>query len=60
MGIENFPTQLQGIIQQNYLQRAFQDGLQSRLGFRAIADREKFPNNIGEPLTKTRKGLKTP
>jgi hypothetical protein len=60
MGIDNFPTSLQPIIQQNYLQRAFQDGLNSRLGFRAIADREKFPNNIGETLTKTRKGLKAP
>lgn len=60
MGIENFPTQLQPIIQQNFLERAFIEGLRSRLGFRAIADRETFPNKIGETITKTRKGLKTP
>ncbi len=60
MGIQNFPQQLQPIIQQGFLAREFQDGLQSRLSFRAIADREVFPNRIGETVTKTRKGLKTP
>ena len=51
---------LQPIVQQGFLAREFQDGLQSRLGFRAIADRETFPNRIGETITKTRKGLKAP
>lgn len=60
MGIQNFPAALQPIIQQNMLDREFQDGLQSRLGFRAIADREPFPAAIGETLTKTRTGLKAP
>ena len=60
MGIQNFPTQLQPIVQQGFLAREFQDGLTSRLGFRAIADRETFPNRIGESITKTRKGLKAP
>ncbi|OVE45669.1 DUF4043 domain-containing protein [Chromobacterium violaceum] len=60
MGIQNFPAALQPIIQQGFLQREFQSGLQSRLGFRAIADREDFPNKIGETITKTRKGLKAP
>ncbi len=60
MGIENFPQQLQPIVQQGFLAREFQDGLQSRLSFRVIADREVFPNRIGETVTKTRKGLKTP
>ena len=60
MAIQNFPQQLQPIIQQGFLAREFQDGLQSRLSFRAIADREVFPNRIGETITKTRKGLKTP
>ena len=60
MPIQNFPQQLQPIIQQGFLAREFQDGLQSRLSFRAIADREVFPNRIGETITKTRKGLKTP
>ena len=60
MPIQNFPSQLQTIIQQGFLAREFQDGLQSRLSFRSIADREVFPNRIGETVTKTRKGLKSP
>lgn len=60
MGIQNFPAALQPIIQQNFLEREFQAGLESRLGFRAIADREVFPAAIGETLTKTRRGLKAP
>jgi hypothetical protein len=60
MGIQNFPAALQPIIQQNFLEREFQEGIQSRLGFRAIADREEFPAAIGETLTKTRRGLKAP
>ncbi len=58
MGIQNFPASLQPIIQQGFLEREFQDGLQSKLGFRAIADRESFANAIGETITKTRRGLK--
>ena len=60
MGIQNFPTALQPIIQQGMLAREFMDGLQSRITFRAIAEREMFPNRIGETVTKTRKGLKNP
>jgi len=60
MSIDNFPVQLQAAIQQGFLAREFQNGLQSRLGFRQVADREIFPNAIGETLTKTRKSLKSP
>ncbi|MBO4120278.1 hypothetical protein J5T34_05930 [Cupriavidus gilardii] len=60
MGIQNFPAALQPIIQQGFLEREFQEGLRSRLAFRAIADREEFPNKIGETITKTRRGLKAP
>lgn len=60
MGIQAFPAALQPIIQQGFLEREFQDGIKSRLGFRAIADREPFPAGIGETLTKTRRGLKAP
>lgn len=60
MGIQNFPASLQPAIQQGFLAREFQQGLRSRLGYRAIADREPFPNKIGETITKTRKGLKAP
>ena len=58
MGIQNFPASLQAIIQQGFLEREFQFALQSRLGYRAVADREQFSVGIGETLTKTRAGLK--
>ena len=58
MGIQNFPASLQAIIQQGFLEREFEHALTSRLGYRAIADREKFAVGIGETLTKTRAGLK--
>lgn len=60
MPITAFPAALQPIIQQGFLEREFTDGLRSRLGFRAIADREPFPAGIGETITKTRTGLKAP
>src|ERR1700761_1152485 len=58
MGIQNFPPALQSIIQQGFLEREFEAALQSRLGYRACADREEFAVGIGETLTKTRAGLK--
>jgi hypothetical protein len=58
MGIQNFPTVLQPIIQQGFLEREFQQALVSRLGYRACADREEIAVGIGETLTKTRAGLK--
>jgi hypothetical protein len=58
MGIQNFPAALQPIIQQGFLEREFQQALQSRLGYRACADRVKISVGIGETLTKTRAGLK--
>jgi hypothetical protein len=57
MAINNLPSSLQSIIQQGFLERQFHDALKARLGFRAIADRENFPAQIGETLTKTRRGL---
>lgn len=60
MAIQNFPAALQPIIQQGFLEREFQSGIQSILGFRAVADREAFPNKIGETVIKTRRGLKAP
>jgi len=60
MGIQNFPAALQPVIQQNFLEREFQEGLRSKLAYRAVADREIFPAAIGETLTKTRRGLKAP
>jgi hypothetical protein len=58
MGIQNFPAALQPIIQQGFLEREFGHALQSRLGYRDVAEREEFSVGIGETLTKTRAGLK--
>lgn len=58
MGITNFPAALQPIIQQGFLEREFAQALSSRLGYRAVADREDVAVGIGETLTKTRAGLK--
>jgi hypothetical protein len=60
MPINNFPTALIPLIQTNMLEREFQDGLESMIGYRAIADREEFAVGIGETITKTRPGLKAP
>ncbi|GCE85150.1 DUF4043 domain-containing protein [Komagataeibacter diospyri] len=60
MAIANFPAVLQPVIQQGYLARAFQDSLQSRLGFRSVADRMDFPARIGQTITDTRRGLLAP
>ncbi len=57
MGIQNFPTILQPIIQQGFLEHEFQQALKSILRYRMVADREAFAVNIGETLTKTRAGL---
>ena len=60
MAISAFPASLVPIIQTGFLDREFEEGLMSRLGYRVIADRETFPNRIGETITKTRAGLKPP
>ncbi|MEQ1694770.1 MAG: hypothetical protein ABL901_02920 [Hyphomicrobiaceae bacterium] len=57
MPISDFPVELQGIIQQNHLERGFRDGLQATLGYRAVADPEPIATNVGETVTKTRDGL---
>jgi len=58
MGIQNFPAILQPILQQGFLEREFQQAMNSRLGYRACADRQDFAVGIGETLTKTWAGLK--
>lgn len=60
MTIDAFPAALQPIIQANFLEREFRDGLTSVLGYRQAAKPEPFPTNIGETITKTRPGLKAP
>ncbi|HEY7231745.1 MAG TPA: hypothetical protein VH558_15390, partial [Pseudolabrys sp.] len=46
------PTQLQPIIQQGYLEHAFEEALRAKLAYRAVADREPFEGQIGETKTK--------
>lgn len=60
MPIANFPANLAIAIQQGYLERRFEDALKARLGYRALADKEAFPNGIGETITRTRGGLLQP
>ncbi|MBX9901436.1 MAG: hypothetical protein K2Y28_11700 [Burkholderiaceae bacterium] len=60
MPIQNMPASLQNAIQQGFLEREFKTGLNSALGYRAIADKEPVSINIGETVTKTRAGLKAP
>jgi hypothetical protein len=60
MTIDSLSPPLQPLVQGNYLDRFFQDGLHSKLGFRAIADREQVPIGIGDTITKTRAGLLVP
>lgn len=58
MAINKLPSELQNIIDDKTLDRVLQESLKAELGFRAAADREDFPNKIGESVTKTRNGLR--
>jgi hypothetical protein len=58
MGIQNFPTVLQPLIQQGFLSHALLRSLEATLAYRVIADKEPFPNTVGETVTKTRTGLR--
>ena len=60
MAIQNMPVALQAAIQQGFLETEFRDGLTSAIGYRDIADREPVAINVGETVTKTRRGLKAP
>jgi hypothetical protein len=60
MTIESLPPSLQPLVQEKFLERHFAAGLQSKLGFRTIADQESIAIGLGETLTKTRAGLLLP
>jgi hypothetical protein len=60
VAIDNFPSALQPLIQQAFLEREFQKYLTSVLGYRQAAKSEPIRTNIGETITKTRPGLKAP
>jgi len=56
----NFPTQLQPMLQTGFLERELEEGLDSILAYRREAVQDTVNARIGETLTKTRKGRKTP
>lgn len=56
----NFPAALAATLQQGFLERELEEGLDSILAYRRAAVQETVPSRIGETLTRTRKGRKTP
>jgi hypothetical protein len=56
----NFPAALAAILQQGFLERELEEGLDSVLAYRRASLEETVPARIGETLTRTRKGRKTP
>jgi len=56
----NFPTQLVPMLQQNFLDRYLEEGLDSYLAYRREAVQDTISARIGSSLTLTRKGRKTP
>jgi hypothetical protein len=60
MSISDFPAALQATIQEGFLDREFEEGLDSVLAYRMCAIEETIPARIGETLTRTRKGRMAP
>lgn len=60
MGFTNFPAAIAGILQQGFLERQFQEGLDSVLAYRRESVEETIPVRIGQTLTKTRTGRFAP
>lgn len=57
---DNFPGVIAGLLQQGFLARELEEGLDSVLAYRRLAVQETFPGRIGETLTRTRKGRRNP
>ena len=57
MSLNNLPSSIATAIQLNFLEREFREPLEARLVYRSCADKEPFLANIGESITKTRRGL---
>lgn len=55
-----FPAQLQAELQTGFLEREFEEGLDSVLAYRRECLMETVPARIGETLTRTRTGRKAP
>lgn len=59
-GFVNFPPALAATLQEGFLEREFEEGLDSILAYRRAAVQETIPCRIGETLTRTRKSRKAP
>ncbi len=57
---DTLPADLQAMVQTGMLEREFEEGLDSILAYRRLSLEETVPNRIGETLTRTRTGRKTP
>lgn len=55
-----FPVALQAELQTGFLEREFEEGLDSILGYRREAMMETVPARLGESITRTRTGRKNP
>ena len=55
-----FPAGLAAALQTGFLNREFEEGLDSVLAYRRLALQETINTNIGETLTRTRKGRNAP
>ncbi len=60
MAFVSFPTGLEAALQTNFLNREFEEGLDSILAYRRMALQETIPGRIGETLTRSRKGRTPP
>src|SRR6266404_7516428 len=60
MAFTEFPTIIQTLLQQGFLVREMEEGLDSILAYRRLCVMETFPGRIGETMTRTRKGRKAP
>jgi hypothetical protein len=59
-GFVNFPAALVPTLQTGFLEREFEEGLDSILAYRRAALEETIPARVGQTLTMTRKGRKAP
>lgn len=59
-GFVNFPAALAAALQTGFLEREFEEGLDSVLAYRREVVEETIPARIGQTLTSTRKGRYTP
>lgn len=50
----SYPDVVGTLLQQKFLQREFEEGLESTLAYRMVADQDTVPTGIGETLTRTR------